>query len=155
LRIGLSSRALGKAGTVQMPVEVPKPSDDQLQIGGIALAVAGVSAPAMNAAAMASLVPFQPTPGRAFASTDTLRIFGRLFWRSKDTPVVTIAIKTVPASLKNVAVRLSPDAKGHQEGAFDTTMALAGLTPGRYVLAITGKLGTAKPVTREVPLVVR
>lgn len=155
LRIGVASRALGKAGTVQMPLDVPKPSDDRLQLSGIVIAVAGVPAPAMNAAAIASLVPFQPTTARTLAATDTLRVFGRAFWRARDTAVVTIAIKTVPASLKQPTLTMSPGVKGGQEAAFDATVPLAGLAPGRYVLEITGRLGSGKPVTREVPFAVR
>ena len=154
LRIGLSSRALGKAGTVQMPVDVPKTSDD-LQLSGIAIAVAGVSAPAMNSATLASIVPFQPTPGRVFAATETLHVFGRAFWHAKGAAAVTTAIKTVPASLKEAPLVMTPGVKGGQAASFDAAVPLAGLAPGRYVLEVTGRVGTARPVTRDVPITIK
>jgi VWFA-related protein len=155
LRIGLASQQLGRAGTVQMAVDVPKPADSRLQLGGIAIGVAGVAAPALNAAAIKSTVPFQPTTARVFAATDSLRVFGRAFWRSKDAAVVTVGIKAIPASLKQPALVTSPGISGGQDAAFDATVPLAGLAPGRYVLEIAARLGSGKPVTREVPLTVR
>jgi VWFA-related protein len=157
LRIGVASRALGKAGTVQIPIDVPPLSDERPQLGGIVLGLAGVSTPAMNVAAITPVVPFQPVTTRTFAPTDTLRIFGRAFWqaRSNDAPVVTILIKPIPARLTQPKVTMSPERSGGREAAFEDTVPLAGLAPGRYVLEIAARLGRAKPVIREVPFSVR
>jgi VWFA-related protein len=153
LRIGVASRALGKAGTIQMPIDVPKLSNDHLQLASIVLGQAGASPPAMNAADATSLVPFQPLTTRTFAASDTLRVFGRAFWRANapDPPVVTIAIKTAPGRVAQPKVTMSPEGSRDREAAVDGTLALSGLTPGRYVLEVEARLGSAKPVTREVP----
>jgi VWFA-related protein len=157
LRIGVASRTLGKAGTVQTPIEVPQLSDDKLQVGGIVLGLSGVSTPAMNTAVITPLVPFQPVTTRAFAPTDTLRVFGRAFWRAKsdDALVMTIVIKPMPARLIQPKVTMSLEQNGDREAAFQGTVPLSGLTPGRYVLEIAARLGRAKPVMREVPFSVR
>jgi VWFA-related protein len=157
LRIGVASRALGKAGTIQMAIDVPKASDDGLQLVSIVLGRAGESPPAMNAGDATSLLPFQPLTTRTFAATDTLRVFGRAFWRAKssDLPVVTIAIKTMPARTNQPKVTTSPERSGHLEGAFDGTVSLSGLVPGNYVLEVAARLGDGKPVTRDVPFSIR
>ena len=41
LRVGLASRVLGKAGTVQFPIDVLKPSDSRLQLSGVVLGFDG------------------------------------------------------------------------------------------------------------------
>lgn len=155
LRVGVASGALGKAGSVQLSVDVPNFSDDKLHLSGIALGLNGVSPSALNANAIESLVPFQPVATRTFAPTDTLRVFGRVFWRSKDPAVVTTRIKDVPASLTQPALAMSPSPKGGQTGAFDAVVPLAGLTPGRYVLEVTVQLPGGKPIMREVPFAIQ
>lgn len=157
LRIGVASRALGKAGTVQMPIDVPKLSDDRLQFGNIVLGLAGVSAPAMNREAITALVPFQPITTRTFAATDMLRVFGRVFWRSKSTDLPAVAFDITPraAAVNQPKVTMSAGPNGHQEAAFVGTVSLSGLVPGRYVLEVSARLGSAKPVTREVPFLVQ
>jgi VWFA-related protein len=155
LRVGVASRALGKAGTVQMSLTVPKPSDGHLQLSGVVIGVSGADAPAMNAGTIESLVPFQPTPARTFVAVDTLRVFGRVFWRSKEAATVTIGIKGVVASVDQPVLTVTPGIKGGRQGAFDAMVPLRGLAPGRYVLEITGRSTSGKPVTREVPFTVR
>ncbi len=62
VRLRVSSRALGRAGTIQLPVDVPGPSDNKLQMGGVVIGVSESAAePALGAAQIDNLVPFQPT----------------------------------------------------------------------------------------------
>jgi VWFA-related protein len=156
LRIGVASEQLARAGTVQISVDVPKPSDDRLQMSGIALAVAGAALPAMNADLITSIVPFQPTTSRTFSSADELRVFCRIFWGSTDAnAAATLAIKSVPASLQQVALAVSPSAPHHYEGVLDAIVPLKALAPGDYVLEISVRLPGGRPVVRGVPFAVK
>ena len=155
LRVGVASRNLGTAGTVQLSVNVPKPSDARLQLSGIAIGAVGVSAHVLNAQVIATLLPFQPTTARTFSSADTLRVFGRAFWRARDAVVVTLAVRNVPASLTQPALTTTAGIQGGREATFEAKVPLAGLATGDYVLEISARLKTGNTVTREVPFVVR
>jgi hypothetical protein len=154
LRIGVAAKALGKAGTVQMSVDVPKASDSRLQITGVVIAPVGRSAPALNAEAIAAVIPFQPAATRTFAAQDTLRVFGRLLWRSRDAAAVTIGVKGVPATTQQ-PVLVSSNANGGQIAVFESKVPLSGLTPGTHVLAISARLKSGKPIVREIPFEIR
>jgi hypothetical protein len=100
-------------------------------------------------------VPFQPTPDRTFAAADTLRVFGRAFWRSPDAALVILTIRPSPASPMQPTLVLSPARRGGQEAAFDAAVPLSGLAPGRYVLEVSARLSRGNAVTREVPFAIR
>jgi hypothetical protein len=155
LRMGVASEQLGRAGTVQMPIDVPKPTDGRLQLSGIAIGLAAPAPPAMNAKAIAAVVPFQPTTSRSFARADTLRVFGRAFWRSRDPIVVTMGLKGVASASSQVALQPFPGVRGGQAATFDAPLPLNQLAPGAYVLEITARPKGGAPVTREMPFVVR
>jgi hypothetical protein len=153
IRVGVASQRLGRAGTVQLPLDVPDPGDD-LQVSGIAIGVAGARAPALNAASIAPVVPFQPTTARAFAGSETLRIFGRAYWRGAAAPAVTVRIESAAATPRAAALGVPRAVRGRQEGAFDVTLPLAGLASGRHVLVIeAGAKG--RTAVREIPIVIR
>jgi hypothetical protein len=155
LRVGVAAKALGKAGTVQMSVDVPKPSDNRLQLGGVAIAADGAAPPALNADSLEGIAPFQPTAARTFGSSDTLRVFGKVFWRSRDAAVVTVGIQSRPSMAIQSPLVVSPGAGGGQMAGFDARVPLASLPSGRYVLEITARLRSGRPVTREIPFEVR
>ena len=155
LRVGVASQQLGRAGTVQLPIDVPNPGDARLQLSGIAIGKAGSNALVLNADILKPVVPFQPTTTRTFAATDTLRVFGRAFWRDKADAAVLISIKNVPGSLIEPALIRSPGIKGGQQASFDAGVPLARLSPGSYLLVVTAQLKDGKVVTREVPFTVR
>jgi VWFA-related protein len=155
LRVGVASQQLARAGTVQLPIDVPNPGDARLQLSGIAIGVAGSKALALNADILKSVVPFQPTTTRTFAAADTLRVFGRAFWRDKGEAVVMISIKNVPGTLIEPALTKSPGVKGGQQVVFDADVPLARLTPGSHLLVVTAELKDGKVVTREVPFSVK
>lgn len=154
LRIGVAAKALGKAGTVQVSVEVPKPSEGRLQLSGVVMAPEGRSAPALNADAIGAVVPFQPATTRIFSATDTVRVFGRVLWRSRDAATVTIGVKGIPAKTLQPALQTSSE-NGGQIAVFDGKVPLAGLAPGAYVFEITARLKSGRPVVREVPFEIR
>jgi hypothetical protein len=110
---------------------------------------------ALNADILKPVVPFQPTTTRTFSATDTLRVFGRAFWRDKGEAVVKISIKNVPGTLIEPALTKSPGVKGGQQVVFDADVPLARLTPGSHLLVVTAELKDGKVVTREVPFSVK
>ena len=126
-----------------------------LQLGGIVLGTASQTASAAEADAIKDLVPFQPTTSRTFAATDTLRVYSRLFWGTKDASVdVTLTVPDSSVAPRAFTLTGMKDRRGKSEAVLDTTLPLAGLAPGKYQLDITAKIGkpTAK---RVVPIEVR
>jgi VWFA-related protein len=158
LRIGVASRALGKTGTVQLPIEVPR-ADGRLAISGLALTSddqppIGV----MSKELIADLVPFQPVLTRSFAISDTIRVFGRLFWEGRDeSAAVTVALAGARRELQAPPLTLAGvvTAGNRRQAELDTTLRLAELAPGDYVLRISAKLGNGQTAMREVPLTLR
>ena len=152
LRVGASSQALGRAGTVHLPVEVINPSRADLQISSVVLGFAGPPREAaVPAGALKDLLPFQPTTTRAFRQTDTLRVFAPIFWGSPDASAeVTIGVRgdgTLPASVTPVA---GSPAGRRREARLDTTVPLQPLSPGHYVLEVTARLRSGQTARREI-----
>jgi VWFA-related protein len=153
LRVGVSSRALGKTGTVHIPLEIPNPSDDALFMGGVVIGLAGAAPqPAMPPNALKDLVPFQPTTTRVFAASDALRVFVPVFWGSKEPSVdVALAIlgeHVTPARSETVTATASTN--GHHRGALDTTLSLNDLAPGAYTLEVVARLPNGQTTRRDV-----
>jgi VWFA-related protein len=158
IRIAVASRALGKAGSVQMSIEVPKPSDGKLHVSGVLIGVAGPAVPQpAEAGAIKELVPFQPTTSRVFSVGDTLRVFARAFWGSKDTATTATVTLTGPstASPRSIALTGARDASGHSSATLDTTVPLAGLAPGKYVLEVSVKAASASVNARAIPIEIK
>jgi VWFA-related protein len=158
LRIGVSSRLLGKTGTVQIGVEVPKPSDDKLQIGGVVLGVADGPASTQAFDVIHDLVPFQPTTERTFTAADTVRVFAPVFWSGKDaSATVTVSVpgvSSVPARTVTVSGAASVGER-HWQGTVAVTLPLAGLAAGRYGLAVDVRLPNGQTATRQIAFAVR
>lgn len=153
LRVGVASQALGKAGTSQVAIEVPKPSDSKLQMSNVAIGFVGPQRQAaMNASLIAQILPFQPTTTREFASADTLRVFARTFWKGKDQPSATITISggTMSPRTMTPEIKVQSVDGGRMEAVVDTTIPLKDLLPGRYHLAVDAKLPNGQPVSRVV-----
>jgi VWFA-related protein len=154
LRVGVASRQLGLAGTVQLPFEALRPSDEALQLSGIALGVAGTSPPALNSAALAPLVPFQPTTARAFAPGDTLRVFGRVFWRGTAAPELRIGLRSSPASSTQPTLTPAPAARNRHQAVFDVTLALAGAARGADAIEVVARTPDGRAASRLVPITI-
>ena len=158
VRVGVSSTALGKTGTTHVEVDVLDYRDSDVQLSPLIL---GTSQYALDAAVgldtIRSLVPFQPTTTRTFASTDTLRIFARVFWRTKhphaDLRVSVQGPSPVPPQTTSIAGVRAPT--GHTQGRLSTTLPLRGLTPGAYVLRVEAVQPDGKPFARLVPFEIR
>ena len=158
LRIGVASQLLRQAGTVQMPIEVPNPGDDKLQLGGIALAAEpGAAETVPGADAFAALVPFQPTTTRSFTAADTLRVFARAFWGGRPSPVFGAVAIAGPSAIgaRTLALTAGATPDGRQTTTIDTRVPLTGLAAGDYVLDLSVQLAKGKPVHRGVPFRVR
>ncbi|MEZ5319127.1 MAG: VWA domain-containing protein [Vicinamibacterales bacterium] len=162
LRVGLASRALGRAGSVQLDVDVPKPTDGSLQVSGVAIGLVGVNPGAMNASAAGQVVPFQPLTTREFEPGQTLRVFGRAFWKDRGDAVVTATIRPAGDAARPVgrppqvlSLAAGDGVRGGRLVSFDTQVPLSGLGPGDYVLEIAARLGDGRPVTRLIPFEVR
>lgn len=157
LRIGVSSRALGRTGTLQLPITVPKPSDAELQMGGV---VIGLTGPARESAfsddLVRGLVPFQPTTTRQFSQRSTLRVFAPFFWRGRDELVkVTLTLKgrDVVLQREESLAAVSQD-KGRKLTSLDTLIPLAKLA-GPITLQIQGRLANGQTTEQLVGFDVR
>jgi len=158
LRIGVSSRLLGRTGTIQVIVDVPKATDDRLQIGGVALG----STPGPEATqafdVIRETVPFQPTTSRAFSTGDTIRVWASLLWSGKDDTVdATVSVPDAPAMPRHAAtvVGVPSGGEGRWHGTLDLTASMAGLTPGAHGLQIDAHLPSGQTATRLIAFVVR
>jgi VWFA-related protein len=157
LRVGVASRALARTGTVQLPVDVPKP-EGRLAISGLALTSEdqppiGV----MSKELIADLVPFQPVLTRSFAISDTIRVFGRLFWESRDASAdVTVEVGNARSAVtRTLNVAGAVLSGNRRQGEIDVTLRPAELAPGDYVLRVSAKLGNGQTATREIPVTLR
>ena len=158
LRIGVASRALGKTGTVQLPVYVPR-TDGRLAIGGLAL-TSDDQPPmgAMSKELIADLVPFQPVLTRSFALSDTIRVFGRLFWDSREESVaVTVAIASGRREVQSPSLALPGKvlSANRRQADLDTTLRPAELAPGNYVLRVNATLANGQTALKEIPITLR
>ncbi len=157
MRIGVSSRALGRTGTVQVPVSVPKASDAQLQMGAV---VIGLTGPARESAfgdeLVRGLVPFQPTTTRQFSQRSTLRVFAPFFWRGREEPVtVTLTLRSEAFVLRrDESLAPSDGDQGRRLAALDTLIPLAKLL-GPITLAVEGRLANGQVAQQTVAFDVR
>jgi hypothetical protein len=166
LRVGVASRHLGKIGVIHTALEVPKPTSDNTELGGIVLGYAsGPREDAKPKGALAGLVPFQPTTDRTFAGTDTLRIFAPVFWRGggpvrgNNAATVTLSIRQGTKILVERRDLLTPEAAAasmaqQSRVSFTSTLPLKGVPPGNYVLTISAS-ASGRPGKREVAFSVK
>jgi hypothetical protein len=159
IRVGVTSEALGKTGSVQLPVDVPDLSSSKLQIGSVVLGVVRANGqPTSEPENLKVLLPFQPTTTRTFASTDTLEVFAPLFWASKDAAAQAV-----------VSVRSGADVVAHQEidvpgvvtkgdhrtAPARTDLSLSGVAAGQYVLSVEARLPSGQTAARTVPFEIK
>jgi VWFA-related protein len=156
LRVGVASEALGRAGSIYVPVEVINPSSDKLQMSTIVIGYAGVDRQAaVPPGVIKELIPFQPTTTRTFAPADTIRLFAPLTWGSNGASVdVTM---TLLGGTNGPAHHEAVTATGHAPhvGLLDTTMSLQGFTPGPYTLEVVARLPNGQTARREIALEVK
>lgn len=156
MRIGVSSRALGRTGTVQLPVTVPKPSDSQLQMGAAVIGLEGVAREsAFGDEFVRGIVPFQPTTTRLFGQPTTIRVFAPFFWKGKDEFVkVTLTLKSKDFTAQREETLAPIEQKGRRLAALDTLIPMAKLG-GPVALTIEGRLANGQTCTQAVAFEVR
>lgn len=158
VRVGVSSTALGKTGTTHVEVDVLDYRDSDVQLSPLVL---GSPQYALDAAVgldtIRTLVPFQPTTARTFSSADTLRIFARVFWRTKhpNTDIRVSVQGPSPVAPQTTSIPGVRASTGHTQGRFNTTLPLRGLASGAYVLRVEALQPTGKPFVREVPFEIK
>lgn len=110
--------------------------------------------PMMDATLIRSLVPFQPTLARAFARDDTLRIFGRVFWKGSAPPMITIGVMGARVSQHQTAPLSSVSLdNGRHTAVFDTMLTLKSLqlVPGDYQLVVDARLPNGQSAGHAIP----
>jgi hypothetical protein len=156
VRAGVTSRTLGTAGTTQIVIDVPKASDGRLRMSGVAVGVEESGVGVFNQAAIAGIIPFQPTTLRRFGSSDTLRIFGRIFWKGPVQPELTLTLQGGRAPQVVAGdVLLEPSASVVRVGVFNTTLALKNQEQGSYGISVDAKLPDGQTARRVVPFEIR
>ena len=157
LRIGVSSRALGRTGTVEVPVSVPKVSEPELQMGRV---VIGLTGPPRESAfgddLVRGLVPFQPTTTRIFGQRSTLRVFAPFFWSGTENVVkvmLTLRSPEVVLQREESLTAVMQD-KGRQLTSLDTLIPLAKLA-GPITLRLQGRLTNGQTTEQIVAFDVR
>ncbi len=157
LRVGVASRALGRAGTVQMPVEAPRPSESRIQMGGIVIGTPdSPQPPTLGADYIRSVLAFQPTTQRSFSTGETLRVFAPIFWRGRETDArVTITLKGTDVTLRREETLTVAEAvDGRRVTSFDTLIPLAQLS-GDFTMTIDARVKDGQTATRTVAFAVR
>jgi hypothetical protein len=124
-------------------------------MSGVALGIDGAAGAVINASIIAKLLPFQPTTSRQFTSADTLKLFARLFWKSKDQPVVTLTIAGAGAPVTMTPTIKTQTVDGRQEAVLDTSVPLKSLAAGAYRLTIDARLSNRQSVSRVIPFEVK
>ena len=159
IRVGVTSEALGKTGSVQLSVDVPNVSSSKLQIGSVVLGVVGANGqPTSEPENLKVLLPFQPTTMRTFASTDTLEVFAPLFWASNDAAAHTVLSIRSGA---DVVVHQEIDVPGavtkadHRTAPVRSDLALLGVAAGQCVLSVEARLPNGQTAVRTVPFEIK
>lgn len=154
LRIGVTSRTLGRSGTAHIYVDAPDFGRKDLTLGGVLIGVQDAPIGAVAGLdSLANVAPFQPTTRRTFAPGETLRVYGRAFWK-RDVESASATIRIAGATgqpSRAVAMPGRPIRGGGHEATFDTMLPLADLRPGAYVLRIEVALPGRQAVVRDVP----
>jgi hypothetical protein len=160
LRVGATSRALGRTGTAHFPIVVPDFRSTDLKLSPIVLGFAGRITDAdavVGLDRVRALVPFQPTTSRVFSPADSLRVFLAGAWRSSATSLdVEVSITGQGAARRTTSsVPATVVQAGGRQARIDQTVAFSALVPGDYVLTVSARAGKEKPVTRALPFVIR
>ena len=153
LRIGVASPAAGRAGTIQFPINVPRPATGKLQLGGIVIGLVS-SAPTATAGfdLVQPLVPFQPVTTRTFILADAVPIFAPVFWGAKDTTVdVTLTVTAGRATTQSLTLTGLPAGGGRHHAVLDLVVPVKDLTPGPCGIEVRARVASGEQVRSVVP----
>lgn len=168
LRIGARESGGGKIGTVIYDLVAPDFTKGNVTMSGIALASASGSriptaSPDPSVNEFKDVLPAPPSASRDFPRQDTLAVFAEIYDNVGKTPHRVEITASVLADDGKVVHTTSDQRKSEElQGAtggygYTTTIPLATLAPGRYVLRLTATslLGKPEPVTREIEFRIR
>jgi VWFA-related protein len=155
LRVGVTSRSLGRTGTAHLSLDVPNFRRTDLQLSPLVL---GTAAHAVDAAVglnvLRGLVPFQPTTVRTFGPGERLRVFALAYWGTTDTKL-TADVQVDGRSRRRDAPVVRAPIGGRREATVDATLPLDDLSAGPHVLSVVVEMANGKRAIRSVPFTVR
>jgi len=151
-RVSAQSAKLGRGGSVYLDVEVPDFHAAPIVIGGLSVGYAEGTRVPVAPRPGPPVLPFPATLDRAFAASDTLRLYFEASLRA-GTPSVRPVLEILNAEGRVVR---SPSASfaGTDPIRVDASIPLSGLAPGGYVVRATLG-GGAATATREAGFVIR
>jgi hypothetical protein len=155
LRVGVTSRSLGKTGTAHIPLEVPNFRKTELQMSPLVLGMIGHAVDAaVGLDVLRGLVPFQPTTVRAFEPGSRVRVLTLAYWGERDTKL-TADVQVDGQSRSRDALVVRTPIGGRREATVDTTIILDELSPGPHVLSVVVELANGTRAIRSVPFTIR
>jgi VWFA-related protein len=157
LRLSAHSDGVDKTGSVYTDVTVPDFGRDRLSMSGVLMSATPASQ-AAPADAFARIVPVVPTSERAFASTDRVSAFARVYQHGSPAAAVNVAIHVVDEHGSDAATSsVSLDALRFGRGEADITydVPLQTLAPGSYLLSLRAAIDSKTSVERDVRFQVR
>jgi len=161
VRVGVTSRLLGRTGTVHVAVTVPNFTKKELQLTPLVLGDPSGFSRSLDAAVgldrLRGLVPFQPLMQRTFSSSQKLRVHTQASWRSKDeTLTAELQIDGLPKLTGGLdgPFKVTTDKKGQHRALLDCTLSLPDAPAGQYVLRVLARLSGGESVSREIPFTV-
>lgn len=157
IRVGVASRALGKTGTVHVPVTVPNLGRDRLAMTRLVIGLDGLK-PSVEALRLADVPPVEPTTSRTFTASDVLQLAARFFWRSRDGDALTVttAVKAGERIIRRTEKTITGAAGStrEREATWHTNLVLQDIAPGDYHVEVIARLrGTM--ARQAVPIVIR
>lgn len=159
LRIAVSSAGLGRAGVVHLPITVRNPSDQNLGVTPLVLALMRPPGPSgafvAGAERIADLLPFQPTTDRVFHRNDTVQIFSRAFSETRDKLTATVVLRRGARAIQTFTPSRSPFPMDGRALDLRQSIPLHEVAPGGYVIELTVTGPKGKPITTSVPIEVR
>lgn len=162
VRVGVTSRLLGRTGTVHVPVDVPNFTKKELQLsplvfGDLDEGLARVDA-ALGLDRLRGIVPFPPTTSRTFTRQQRVRVHARATWGTNQTrlrgEVEIVGEPSMPGAVKS-PIAVTTDRHRQHRSFVDFTLPLSSLAPGTYVLRVTVALDNGERAIRAVPFNVR
>ena len=153
LRVGVASRALEKAGTVHLSVDIPSLSSGRLSVPAVVIGLPfGEAHASLGASALTGLAPFQPTTKREFARSDILEIYTPIVGVGRQTSAtVSLAINRAEEVVFTRTVVVAAAMAGtNPHGEFRTNVPLKDLTPGTYTVTVEARTPDGRRATRAV-----
>jgi hypothetical protein len=159
LRIGVASRALKRAGTVQIGIDLSRSSDSIARVRGALLAGGPAPDVVLGHETVRSLFGLQPTLDRTFAADGMLQVLVPIVWKAvEDQAVTTVTLRQADGKVvrqSQLPVVAHSHENGQREGHLRTEVSLSGLQPGDYLLEIAVQLTGGPSDTHRIPLRLR